>query len=436
MSETFGGWLYITVLSYPGTTEPDPTQITELEQVRPAVDGENGYAALHKLPLTNKDWPEELPRCKPDTPRDCLAFAREHLATYREVALQIQQTWQAQEQAVENLRRYSYFRPSAEQLAIDSPTPPYQLLFMQQDLHAYRFAAGEREQALPSTCRDANLALRMLDSHGSLLESIVAARLLRRDIDLLARMRAELPPNHPLPADCDALRSQPAETIALCPLMYSEWLTMSDVTNRLHTPDSEKLQGKALLEKMFAIMKNQTDRQRLYESRKYCAPEIIAAVARDEAAPPVADDWPRYCSPLNILCRVAQAHFKTYPGYQARLLNANRYLRAFELLQHPKRHYLPVIAAMATGSPSACIRKKRTRPRQPSPCRCPAAVSIAKARPSCSPLPFFIKPLARPISLCSLIPTSRPTRYSSPSWSRRARRLAAKTAMRRCLICP
>ena len=150
---------------------------------------------MHKLPLTNKDWPEELPRCKPDTPRDCLAFAREHLATYREVALQIQQTWQAQEQAVENLRRYSYFRPSAEQLAIDSPTPPYQLLFMQQDLHAYRFAAGEREQALPSTCRDANLALRMLDSHGSLLESIVAARLLRRDIDLLARMRAELPPN-------------------------------------------------------------------------------------------------------------------------------------------------------------------------------------------------------------------------------------------------
>ena len=342
--------VYTTVLSYPGTTEPDPTQITELEQVRPAVDGENGYAALHKLPLTNKDWPEELPRCKPDTPRDCLAFAREHLATYREVALQIQQTWQAQEQAVENLRRYSYFRPSAEQLAIDSPTPPYQLLFMQQDLHAYRFAAGEREQALPSTCRDANLALRMLDSHGSLLESIVAARLLRRDIDLLARMRAELPPNHPLPADCDALRSQPAETIALCPLMYSEWLTMSDVTNRLHTPDSEKLQGKALLEKMFAIMKNQTDRQRLYESRKYCAPEIIAAVARDEAATPVADDWPRYCSPLNILCRVAQANFaETYRNYQARLLNANRYLRAFELLQHPEAPLPPGYSRDSNG---------------------------------------------------------------------------------------
>lgn len=356
--------VYITVLSYPGTTEPDPTQITKLDQVRPAVDGENGYAALHKLPLTNKDWPEELPRCKPDTPRDCLAFAREHLATYREVALQIQQTWQAQEQAVENLRRYSYFRPSAEQLAIDSPTPPYQLLFMQQDLHAYRFAAGEREQALPSTCRDANLALRMLDSHGSLLESIVAARLLRRDIDLLARMRAELPPNHLLPADCDALRSQPAETIALCPLMYSEWLTMSDVTNRLHTPDSEKLQGKALLEKMFAIMKNQTDRQRLYESRKYCAPEIIAAVARDEIAMPDIDANPRYCSPLNILCKMAQANFKTYPGYQARLLNANRYLRAFELLQHPEAPLPPGYSRDGNGLTFSLHPEKADAPAQ------------------------------------------------------------------------
>ena len=149
-------------------------------------------------------------------------------------------------------------------------------------------------------------------------------------------MRAELPPNHPLPADCEALQPQPAETIALCPLMYSEWLSMSDVTSRLHTAETEALQGKALLERMFTITKNQTDRQRLYESRKYCAPEIIAAVARDEAAAPVADDWPRYCSPLNIICRVAQANFaETYRNYQARLLNANRYLRAFELLNRP-----------------------------------------------------------------------------------------------------
>ena len=328
---------YIGIFSYPGGTAPEPAQIAELEQARPAVSGENGYTALFELPLTNKDWPEALPRCKHDAPRDdCLAFAREHLATYREVAPRMQQAWQAQEQAVEKLRRYSYFRPSAEQLAIDSPTPPYQLLFMQQDLHAYRFAAGEREQALPSTCRDANLALRMLDSHGSLLESIVAARLLRRDIDLLARMRAELPPNHPLPTDCEALQPQPAATVALCPLMYSEWLTISDVTNRLHISEAEASRGKALLERMFTITKNQTDRQRLYESRKYCAPEIIAAVARDEAVTPVADDWPRYCSPLNIICRVAQANFaETYRNYQARLLNANRYLRAFELLNHP-----------------------------------------------------------------------------------------------------
>ena len=327
---------YIGIFSYPGDTAPEPAQIAELEQARPAVSGENGYTALFELPLTNADWPETLPRCKQDAPRDCLAFAREHLATYREVAPRMQQAWQAQEQAVEKLRRYSYFRPSAEQLGIGSPTPPYQSLFMQQDLNAYRFITGEQEQALQSTCRDASLALRLIGSHGALLESIIGVRLLARNIDLLARMRAELPPNHPLPADCEALRAQPAETIALCPLMYSEWLSMSDVTSRLHTAETEALQGKALLERMFTITKNQTGRQRLYESRKYCAPEIIAAVARDEAAAPVADDWPRYCSPLNIICRAAQANFaETYRNYQARLLNANRYLRAFELLNRP-----------------------------------------------------------------------------------------------------
>ena len=327
---------YIGIFSYPGDTVPEPAQIVELEQARPAVSGENGYTALFELLLTNEDWPETLPRCKQDAPRDCLAFVREHLATYREVAPRMQQAWQAQKQVVEKLQHYDYFRPSAEQLGIDSPIPSYQSLFMRQELNAYRFITGEQEQALHGTCRDASLALRLIGSHGALLESIIGVRLLARNIDLLARMRAELPPNHSLPADCETLRPQPAETIALCPLMYSEWLTMSDVTNRLHISEAEASRGKALLERMFTITKNQTDRQRLYESRKYCAPEIIAAVARDEAVTPVADDWPRYCSPLNIICRVAQANFaETYRNYQARLLNANRYLRAFELLNHP-----------------------------------------------------------------------------------------------------
>ena len=356
--------VYITVLSYPGTTEPDPTQITKLDQVRPAVDGENGYAALHKLPLTNKDWPEELPRCKPDTLRDCLAFAREHLATYREVALQIQQTWQAQEQAVENLRRYSYFRPSAEQLAIDSPTPPYQLLFMQQDLHAYRFAAGEREQALPSTCRDANLALRMLDSHGSLLESIVAARLLRRDIDLLAQMRAEFPPDAALPVDCDALRPQPAASLALCPLMYSEWLRIDEAADKPKWDWTPGNRAKTLGEQSANYWIWQTKSQQRYEMNKYCAPEIIAAVARDEIAMPDIDANPRYCSPLNILCKMAQANFKTYPGYQARLLNANRYLRAFELLQHPEAPLPPGYSRDGNGLTFSLHPEKADAPAQ------------------------------------------------------------------------
>ena len=33
---------YIGIFSYPGDTAPEPAQIAELEQARPAVSGENG----------------------------------------------------------------------------------------------------------------------------------------------------------------------------------------------------------------------------------------------------------------------------------------------------------------------------------------------------------------------------------------------------------
>ena len=51
---------------------------------------------------------------------------------------------------------------------------------------------------------------------------------------------------------------------------------------------------------------------------------------------PDIDAKPRYCSPLNVICKIGQNNFEaSYRYYQGRLLNANRYLRAFELLNHP-----------------------------------------------------------------------------------------------------
>ena len=73
------GAAYLAVLTYPNLP-PDPALIAQLEQARPAVSGENGYAALFDLPMNaGKDWPKDLPECRRET-ADCLALAREHLA--------------------------------------------------------------------------------------------------------------------------------------------------------------------------------------------------------------------------------------------------------------------------------------------------------------------------------------------------------------------
>lgn len=324
---------FLAISASPGIAS-DPALVTKLEQARPAVSGKNGYQALFELPLSNEEWPDALPKCDRYA-QDCLAQAQQNLAIYRNVLPKMEKIWQQQEAAIEALRQYDYFLPQPGQYREEKALPGYAAIYMGGNLHTYRFAAGERERALRGACRDSNLALRLLNSHGSVTQSALSVRIIERNIALLAQMRAELPPDAALPVDCDALRPQPAASLALCPLMYSEWLRIDEAADKPKWDWTPGNRAKTLGEQFANYWIWQTKSQQRYEMNKYCAPEIIAAVARDEAATPAADNWPRYCSPLNILCKMTQVNFKTYPGYQARLLNANRYLRAFELLNHP-----------------------------------------------------------------------------------------------------
>ena len=293
--------VFFSVLTYPNLP-PDPALIAQLEQARPAVSGQNGYAALRAIPLKASDnLPKDLPRCGRDTP-DCLAQAREHLAGWRAIAPAWRETWQIQDAMLDALRQYDYFRPLPEQYA-----------------------------ALQGACRDAKLGLRFIQSHGLVLQSLVGIALVERNIALLAQMRAELPPDAPLPADCDALQAQPAEIIALCPLMYADWLGYSEAMREADAEVATSMKDDA--EKSFYfITARQMRAQTLYENSRYCAPEILAAIARDEVRIPAPERWPKYCSPINTLCRFAW-HDRSRD--QAGLLNANRYLRAFALLRHP-----------------------------------------------------------------------------------------------------
>ena len=322
--------VFFAVFTYPNLP-PDPVLVAQLAQARGAVHGENGYAALFELPMDAvKNWPEEVPRCNDDTV-DCLALAREHLGAWQAVTVEIQEQWRQQGDTINRLRRYDYFRPQPGQYGGDS-WPSFRPLLQENTLHAYRFAAGERDVALQGVCRDASLGLKFMQSHSMVIQSTAGATLLRRNLTLLAAMRAELPADAALPAACDALQAQPAETFALCPLMYGEWMAYREDTRRDDVKIAADTEASAADKAFYFILMRQVAAQTLYNDSRYCAPEILAAIARDELRLPEQERWPRYCSPIHPVCRFAWADFR---NFQARLLNANRYLRAFDVIQHP-----------------------------------------------------------------------------------------------------
>lgn len=61
----------------------DPALVTKLEQARPVMRGKNGYQALFEPSLTNREWPDDLPKCNRYA-QDCLAQAQQNLAAYRD----------------------------------------------------------------------------------------------------------------------------------------------------------------------------------------------------------------------------------------------------------------------------------------------------------------------------------------------------------------
>ena len=257
---------------------------------------------------------------------DCLAFVRAHQAEYPAVAADMRQ----REAALDNLLQYDYFRPRHEQYDFNAEMPSFQILLRARNLHAYRFVSGEVEAAQRGLCRDLVLGRRLIHSRGSLLGSVIAARLIERDVTLLAQMHAELPPEAPWPALCDELQTLPPQELALCPLMYGEWLGFQQSM----TADNVKAMAAAdgADEALYLILEQQKVAQDLHEKAKYCAPPILAAIEQDELRLPQRDRWPRYCSLLNPLCRLSEPDKH---DYQATLLNTNHYLRALAILRDP-----------------------------------------------------------------------------------------------------
>ena len=335
--------VFLSALSTIATTpqvEPDPALIAQLEQARPAAVGKNGADALYAIPQAPAG--ELTLFCNYDQ-ADCLDAARENLAAYRAAAQQHQNAWQVQEKAIAALRQYEHFRYTT---TLEGPLPPYNRIFQQRILAAYRFADGEKTAAIESLCTTTAVGLHLLNNdQNGLFPGLIATGLIAANTTMLAEMLAESPAGTRLPAACDEIKVQPAENLSLCPRMYSEWHIISEVlqkdmqeglTKMPFTDEQYRELGVNFFPNtMLTSLFNQAEAYALQKFSRSCSAENRAAVARGELPNLTPDPSLRAqnCSPYNGLC-IAAASWD-YTRYQARLLNVNRYLTALDYLRHP-----------------------------------------------------------------------------------------------------
>ena len=209
----------------------------------------------------------------------------------------------------------------------------------------YRFVDGEKEAAMQSVCTDAALGLHFINTaHSQILDGIIGASMIGRDVPLLAEMLAESPADTRLPAACDEVKVQPAENLSLCPRMYGEWRGMSErLQNALQAEELKRNDEKLYKESgidpkthiIAASFRQQTLAYALHKVARACTAEAKAAVAHGELPDlnTSIEAKTQYCSPYNGICIAIEG--LDYTRYQARLLNVNRYLTALDYLRHP-----------------------------------------------------------------------------------------------------
>src|SRR5690606_28300473 len=106
---------------------------------------------------------------------------------------------------------------------LDAPFPAFQSLARLATRTAWRFQAGQVDLAVADACEDVALGRRMIEAGDSVVGSMIGAALLQDNASLLGQMLAELPRDHPLPAQCARAVSRAlALEQGLCRAMQAE----------------------------------------------------------------------------------------------------------------------------------------------------------------------------------------------------------------------
>lgn len=312
------------VAYYPGYVEAQAEQAI-LEAARPQLAGDNGAKALYALDAAFQ-WPESVPRCARD--EDCVATARKNVVAYRALPPDARAALAARGEVVQDLRQFDFFQYST---AFDEQIPPLVRISDALLINVYRYADGETEAALAGSCAMMQVGRTLLFSRNSLIDSMIGAQAVTRSTELFADIRAAHP-NMALPPVCDAVQVLPDEALALCPLLYQEWYVLQTGTQSPPEEFSKNVWVNRVLTHLYGAWVAQVRADAADKYSRNCAPDVLAAVAHDEVrlADSTAQDDGKYCSPLNVLCKISSPDFQVY---QARILNAQRILTAFVALR-------------------------------------------------------------------------------------------------------
>lgn len=209
--------------------------IPQAEQARVLAEDVRRFAASPALSLEDAvaapdwqsalgDWPQ-LPQGQPDDPRWCPL--REDGCLDRVRAAPDAYTGLVERNAISldraaALGGYDYFH-NPFPARLDMPIPAFQSLTQVTTRHAWRFVNGQVDAALAGACDSIAVGSRMIESGDSLIASMIGAALVQGNATLLADMLAELPRDHPLPAQCGQAFEQPlALEQGVCRTMLGE----------------------------------------------------------------------------------------------------------------------------------------------------------------------------------------------------------------------
>lgn len=172
-------------------------QDAEEEDVEPLIVDSDEYPERSK-------W-SDPDLCQPRAAEDCLALVREHEADIAEIMVE-----RAEElAAADRLASADYLR-SPFPISLDLIVRPWPGSRLAITEPALLWVQGQRELAQQRLCHRAVGWRRLLMHNDAYIQAMIAQSHFRDAVELLAQMRAEVPKDFPLPADCVQLTETPA----------------------------------------------------------------------------------------------------------------------------------------------------------------------------------------------------------------------------------